>query len=226
MGPGGHELETPEFIDDNVGALLEPPAGTRIEQAAHGVEAALATARGRMVRLEGDDAHQLLEIVLVTRELDTAGMRLGAVEHALAFPVGLQLVKQQSVGLLRQDDAHRARFIIGRGSRRQVVRRAPPAVYHPLFAAGRAPPADLRRDVAALHVEAPRTREVARSPAAGQGGRTNPLSRQGGGGADDPPQIPGELKRRTRCVGIELDAVEMTVVGDVDGVMIVMLGRR
>ena len=94
MGPGGHELETPELVDDDVGALLKPTARTRIEQAAHGVEAALATTRGRMARLEGDDAHQLLEIVLVTRELDTVGMRLGAVEHALAFPVGLQLVKE------------------------------------------------------------------------------------------------------------------------------------
>jgi len=81
--------------------LREPAAGARIEQATDGVKTALATARGRMVRLDGDDTHQLLEIVLVTRELDTVGMRLGAIEHALAVPVELQLVQEQLVGLLR-----------------------------------------------------------------------------------------------------------------------------
>jgi hypothetical protein len=39
-------------------------------------------------------------------------------------------------------------------------------------------------------------------------------------------QIPGEPKRRTRCVGIELDAVEMAEVRDVDGATIVMGGGR
>ena len=52
------------------------------------------------------------------------------------------------------------------------------------------------------------------------------LSRESRGGADDPTQIPGEPKRRTRRDGIEFDAVEMAEVGNVDGATIVTGGHR
>ena len=66
-----------------------------------------------MVRLEGDDTDQLLEVVLVARKLDTFRMWTSAIEQTLASLAEGDLVEQQLICLLGYDNVDRPRPFVG-----------------------------------------------------------------------------------------------------------------
>ena len=102
--------------------MVHPGTPTRLQVLEDIVPAALELLGQRMVGFEGHDAHQLLEVLLRTGKLDSAGGGPGAVEQALAVAVHVELVQQQMVGLLGQYQAHELVVLVRPGHARQVGR--------------------------------------------------------------------------------------------------------
>jgi hypothetical protein len=61
-----------------------------------------------VVRLEGDDTDQLLEVILVARKLDTFRTWTGAIEQTLASLAESDLGEQQLICLLGYDNLDQA----------------------------------------------------------------------------------------------------------------------
>lgn len=99
-----NEAKAREFVDDDVRALFEPAPGSGTQTVTDRPPATLARPSGRVVRLEGDDTDQLLEVILVARKLDAFGTWTGAIEQTLASLAESDLVEQQLICLLGYDN--------------------------------------------------------------------------------------------------------------------------